>query len=179
MISLLTKVRGYGWYCPNCEAHKDVDKIGVVKVVKDRFMTVICTDCNTEVVDCFLVDHPSRLQGYKYCDKCLDRFRCLTRADVVIEKELQSVKGHEIHSVPNVVDTRHIDGVRSYTGIYNHKLEQNEELYCTYPERDDCNHSWMRQNYRGSPYRRCTYMKYDKDNKEWFCYYGRSKRGEV
>ncbi|MFA7101431.1 MAG: hypothetical protein WC196_06885 [Bacilli bacterium] len=173
MKKLLTKIRGYGWYCPTCKSHKDIDKIGIVKVVRDRFMTVVCNECMTETVDCFLVNVE------KDCDRCSDRFRCITRADITIERELKSVKAHELKSVPNVIDPRNIEGVRSYTGIYNQKLESNAELYCAYPDRDDCNHSWMRQNYKGTPYPRCHYMKYDVQNKIWYCYFGRSKRGEV
>ncbi len=174
MKNLLTKVRGYGWYCPTCQTHKDVDSIGVVKVVQDRFMTVVCLDCMTEAVDCFLIPEEN-----KECDNCSDRFRCFTRSDATIEKNLLSVRAHELKSVPNIIDPRNIEGVRSYTGIYNFKLESNADLYCAYAERDDCNHSWMRQNYSGTPYRRCSYMKYDVKNKEWYCYYGRSKRGEI
>lgn len=134
-------------------------------------MAMICTDCNTEVVDCFLVKQYS-----DNCDGCADRFRCITRADAVEEKQLRNVKTHEISSVPNVVDPRNIEGVRSYTGIYNHKLDGE---FCAYEERDDCNHSWMRQNYDGDPYRRCIYMKYHVQEKEWYCWYGKRQRGEI
>lgn len=173
MRKLPTKVRAYGWYCPHCKEHKDIDKVSVVKVTQSRYMAMICTDCTTEVVDCFLV----KQQIIKLdCDRCADRFRCLTRADAVVEKGLQNVKTHEIRSVPNVVDPRNIEGVRTYTGIYNRKLDSE---FCAYEEREDCNHSWMRSGYDGVPYRRCIYMKYRATEKEWYCWYGKSKRGVV
>lgn len=172
MRKLLTKVRAYGWYCPHCKTHKNIENVNVVKVVRDRYMTMTCADCNTEVVDCFLV------MVEKECDGCSDRFRCFTRSDIIIEKELKSVKSHEIRSVPDIVDTRNIEGVRSYTGIYNFRLERDDD-FCAYSNRDDCNHSWMRQNYNSEPYKRCHYMKYHMQNKEWYCYYGKSKRGEI
>jgi len=173
MIKLLTKVRAYGWYCPHCKEHKNIESVDVVKVVKSRYMTMICADCHTEVVDCFLINTENKL-----CDDCSDRFRCFTRSDAITEKYMKSVKTHEISSVPNVIDPRNIEGVRSYTGIYNHRLERDDN-FCAYPNRDDCNHSWMRQNYNEEPYKRCHYMKYHVQDKVWYCYYGKSKRGEI
>ena len=172
MRKLLTKVRAYGWYCPHCKTHKNIENVNVVKVVKDRYMTMICADCTTKVVDCFLI------KADKLCDECPDRFRCFTRSDIVVEKVLQSVKSHEILGFPDAIDTRNIEGVRSYTGIYYDKLERNDN-FCAYAERDDCNFSWMRQNYKGEPYKRCHYMKYHVQDKVWYCYFGKSKRGEI
>ncbi len=172
MRKLLTRVRAYGWYCPRCRDHKNIESVDVVKVVGDRYMTMLCNDCATEVVDCFIVKE----QMDAACDVCPDRFRCLTRTDAVVEKIMRSVKTHEMSSVPGVIDSRNIQGVRSYTGIYNSKLD---DTFCAYSERDDCNHSWMRQNYEGSPYKRCIYMKYHVQNKVWYCWFGRSKRGEI
>lgn len=164
---LLTKVRAYGWYCPHCKAHKDIEQVSVVKVTKGKYMTMICLDCHTEVVDCFL------LTIDRSCDSCPDRFRCYTRSDATTEKELQNVKAHEIRSLPDVIDPRNIVGVRSYTGIYNTKLD---EEFCRYPERDDCNHSWMRQNYSGDGYTRCPHMKYRIQEHEWYCWYSEVRR---
>lgn len=180
MKKLLTKIRAYGWYCPRCRAHKDIEQVNVVKVVGSRYMTMICTDCNTELIDCFLLNNTNeRLKQFREsrdCEGCTDRFRCYTRSDAVIEKELKSMKSHEIKTYDAIIDTRHIEGVRSYTGIYNQKLDSE---FCAFPERDDCNHSWMRQNYSGSPYKRCVYMKYDATGKFWYCWYGKRQRGEI
>jgi len=176
MKKLLTKVRAYGWYCPRCRAHKDIERVNVVKIVGSRYMTMICTDCNTELIDCFLLNTNERFKESRDCEKCNDRFKCYTRSDAVVEKELKSIKFHEIKTYDAIIDTRHIEGVRSYTGIYNQKLDTE---FCAFPERCDCNHSWMRQNYSGIPYKRCVYMKYDATEKIWYCWYGKKQRGEI
>lgn len=174
MKELQTKIRGYGWYCTNCKSHKDVSKVDVVKIVRDNYIAIVCPDCYTELVDCFVLnDHPLYPHN---CDNCEDKFKCFTRADAVMERPMVLRPQHEIKTSPiaNEIMAK-IEGVRSYTGIYNDKLEMSD--FCEHPEREDCNHSWMRANYRGSKYMRCRSMKYDVTKKEWYCVYGRAKRG--
>ncbi len=173
MKDVITKIRGYGWYCVNCHDHKNLDKVGVVKIIQHNYMAMICQDCHTELVDCFIAKTHQDVR--LNCDTCQDRFQCLTRADYVSEKELELVRNDSIHTTPMTRQMLSgVVGVRSYTGIYNDKLDTGD--FCLYPTREDCNHSWMRSNYEGPAYKRCPYMKYDVDGKVWYCEYGRKLR---
>jgi hypothetical protein len=168
MKTLLTKIRGYGWYCTSCKEHKDVTKVNVAKIVSDKYIAIVCSDCSTELVDCFMLKEQ---EFPRNCDKCEDKFKCFTRADSVIEKTMQSLHSHEVKTSPIIRKImENIQGVRSYTGIYNDKLA--EPPICIYPTRDDCNHSWMRANYNGAAYTRCPYMKYEIKEKRWYCLHG-------
>lgn len=175
-----TKIRSYGWYCNKCNEHKTTDKVYVAKVAptsrnaRDGYVGIVCSDCNTELLDCFVAKkyYP---EIRKQCDTCVDRFQCFTMSEAQIEKPMKNVHAHEIHTNITIDTERTEVGIRSYTGKIYDKLEQKD--FCVYPERDDCNHSWMRANYNGNSYRRCRYMKYDKQNKEWYCEYGRKIRG--
>jgi hypothetical protein len=123
------------------------------------------------MIDCFLIKLNSDA-----CEVCEDRFLCLTRTDAIVETQMQTVRGDEIHRWEYQKDPINISGIRSYTGRYTNKLEQQN--YCMFPDREDCNYSKMRYQYRGTPYNRCTYMKYDKEYKSWYCVYGVNKRGK-
>lgn len=170
MITLLTKIRGYGWFCSYCNSHKNINDVSVVKIVDDTHIIIACVKCHTELVDCFLLDnHPG------CCDDCTDKFKCFTRADYTVEQKMLSGRSHEFKaSSINAKALKNIQGVRSYTGIYNDKLDSE---FCIYKDREDCNHSWMRSNYSGKRYSRCSQMQYDLKNKIWFCAYGVSMRG--
>ena len=169
MKTLLTKIRGYGWYCTNCKEHKNITKVDVAKIVGDRCIIIVCSDCSTELVDCFALKDKAYPRN---CDECSDKFKCFTRADSVEEKTMRSLHSHDAKTSPmtnEIMDS--IQGVRSYTGIYNDKLA--EPPICIYPERDDCNHSWMRANNKGQTYARCAYMKYELKEKRWYCLRGK------
>lgn len=175
-----TKIRSYGWYCSKCGERKTIDKVWVAKVRQESrwsnkgYVGIICADCNTELLDCFVAKkyYP---EIRKQCETCEDRFQCFTMSEAQIEKPMKLVHPQEIHSHVPLDNENEVVGIRSYTGKIYDKLEQKD--FCAYPERDDCNHSWMRANYNDRPYRRCRYMKYDKQNKEWYCEYGRKIRG--
>jgi hypothetical protein len=175
--SYITQCRAYGWWCSHCEKHKDINKVKVVKIMYAKYVGVVCVDCNTELSDCFLA---TKLPNFNEdCSICQDRFQCLTRADAVIDKELQSARSEQIHAIPTrLADelAKNMVGIRSYTGRYYDKLEQGKN-FCLDPDREDCNHSFMRANYNGHQYKRCSEMKYDTKKKEWYCRYGRERRG--
>jgi uncharacterized CHY-type Zn-finger protein len=159
MKNLQVQVRSYGWYCPSCEQHLDIGKTAVVRVISSKVMTVICRKCKHELTDCFL--------NRGNCPECPDRFMCATQSGTTVGKQLILVHSQEIYTIRQPVKTDKIRGVRTYTGIYNDKLET--ENYCAHPNRDDCNHSWMRSFYDGQPYSRCEHMIFDMDSKKWVC----------
>ena len=140
-----------------------------------RYLAVICNKCNTELSDCFIAKkHIPEIQNL--CGTCEDKFDCFTLSESQIEKELQTVHAQDIK--PTRIDLKNGNGrvgIKSYTGKVYDKLESDE--YCEYPERDDCNYSWMRKHYDGEDYFRCEHMKYDRNNRIWYCLYGKIKRG--
>ena len=168
-MAFIAKVRSYGWYCNGCKSHKSIARVKLVRVARERHITVVCEDCNTELYDCFAITEK------KLCETCEERFQCFTKSDAQIDKPLTRLANHEIkaHNIFEKVNTRE-SGIKSYTGRVYDKLAHGEN--CLYPGREDCNHSWMREGYNGNSYRRCGYMKYDKVNKEWFCGYERTKQ---
>ena len=171
MTEFITKVRSYGWWCYRCECHKSVTEIRLARAT--NYIGVVCKSCNTELLDCFLI------AALKNCDSCLDRFQCLTRADVTVKMSMETARTEEIRIPPRkLIDAmeKEVTGIRAYTGVYNDKLESDDT--CHRVDREDCNNSTMRHNYNGQPYRRCAYMKYDREKEEWYCWYGREKRGQ-
>lgn len=176
MSTFITKVRAWGWYCTGCKSRKDNSNIRVVKVINDTYITVICSDCLTELVDCFVVK--DSLYPHD-CDECTDKFMCYTRADAVIEKPMERIHSRDIKPTPVFDEVmKHVEGVRTYTGIYNDKLEV-EDKYCACPERDDCNSSSHRRGYKGKTYSRCMHMVYDRSESTWFCDNSRRTRGRI
>jgi hypothetical protein len=166
MKKLSTRVRSYGWFCPKCSAHRNADQIDVAKIVGNKYITMVCSNCRSELVDCFVVKE--KYPVGQECEHCIDRFQCFTRADAIIEKDMITLRSHEVTTSPIVeFMAKEIIGVRSYTGIYNDKLA-NPPI-CIYPDRIDCNNSWMRFKYNGVSYKRCEYMKYNVKEKLWYC----------
>ena len=179
MTQFEAKIRSYGWYCTKCKEHKSLDKTWVAKVSREghiikEWISVVCKDCNHELVDCFIAKKYYPIIK-TWCDTCMDKFQCFTMSEAQIEKPLVKAAPHEVHpKLP--LHTNDIVGIRSYTGKIYDKLEDG--VFCKYIDRDDCNHSYMRTDYTGEPYHRCHQMKYDKNNKKWYCLYGKQLRGE-
>jgi len=157
------QLRDYGWYCVKCKKYIPIDNIKVVKVKNSRTIGPVCNHCYTMAVDC--MNHNPN----KNCKECPDRFKCYTRTDSTIEKPLISVRKSQIVLVKNIPPNGKKDytGVKLYTGLIVHKLASE----CAFPERDDCNNSFMRSDYNGLPYYRCQYMKYNLKDKKWECTY--------
>jgi len=177
MSPFVTNIRGYGWYCTKCKERKPILKVWVAKVKKQgkdkEWIGVVCKTCNTILSDCFIAkQYYTELK--KQCLTCEDRFQCFTMSEAEIARPLINAYSHEIRSsIP--LHTEEQIGIQSYTGKIYDKLEPDE--FCDYPERDDCNHSYMRNNYIGEPYWRCKEMKYDSKNKTWYCRFGKILRG--
>lgn len=185
MTPFEAKIRSYGWYCSRCKEHKSLDRVWVAKVSREgatstivtvkEWIGIVCKDCNTELTDCFVARKYYQIIK-TWCETCEDKFQCFTMSEAQIEKPLVKAYPHEIHA-KTPLHQNGILGIQSYTGKIYDKLEQ-DKLFCKYPERDDCNHSYMRAAYTGESYRRCRDMKYDKNNKKWYCLYGKQLRGE-
>lgn len=156
----------YGWYCPKCKTWIPIELVQVAKPVGETFIGVICIKCKTELQDCKGDD----------CEGCEDRYLCITQSEATTEITLDNVNKNLIKtSAPqksNEIEEK-IGGIRSYTGNINTKLD---EEFCLYPNRDDCNYSWMRANYRGEAYQRCMYMQY---HNGWLCTVGARRRGII
>lgn len=163
-------VRSYGWYCTRCREHKNMEELYIA--INVTWIAPICKECNTELIDCRLAK-----KYYKFnrlCDDCQDRFNCLSVSDAQVTLPLVKVHPHQVHPhIPLENDQNY--GIKSYTGKVYDKLEPDS--FCSHTEREDCNHSYMRANYSGEKYRRCTEMKYDKKDKKWYCRYGKDLRG--
>ena len=177
------KIRSYGWYCTKCREHKPIDKVWVARVEQgcsnkwtgtyyaNYWTGIICFDCNTELTDCCVAKKYYPMN----CEACEDRFQCFTKSEAQIEKPLRKVLNHQV-SPKMLLDAEKVEvGIKSYTGKIYDKLEPDN--FCAEPDRDDCNHSYMRANYNGETYKRCEEMKYDKKEKKWYCRYGSLLRG--
>jgi len=164
-------VRAYGWYCYQCKKH--TNKLMVAKARGEDYTRVVCADCATVLLNCFVAK--------KYllsidCTNCSERFQCFTNSSATVKLPIRVMSFHLIktlnmgnETIKKIVkDT----GVQTYTGFVNDKLDGGK--YCYYPEREDCNFSHARVNYAGEPYDRCEFMYFE--GKSWFCSYGRGVR---
>jgi hypothetical protein len=182
MVPFKASIRSYGWYCSNCCEHKSANNITVAKIPSKsnddmNYIGVVCSRCKTELNNCFDVKKIIP-EINDWCATCEDRFQCFTKSEAQTDKDLTNVHSQEIRpSRLGDVGTEEVCGIQSYTGRIHDKLESGD--YCEFQEREDCNFSWMRLYYKGEPYSRCRNMNYDRTNKQWYCLYGKEKRGLI